>query len=93
MTEKNKKEFEGLGGYELSNLGVDDDIADEKLKELSETSSQMIEKIKEFCVSEEENYQVDNIGDVLSKSGDNEVNNMKDDHEVSKEGKTTRRKT
>ena len=52
----------------------------------------MIEKIKEFLVSEEENYQVDNIGDVLSKSGDNEVNNMKDDHEVSKEGKKTRRK-
>ena len=47
--------MEELGGDELSNLGVDDDVGDEKLKELSETSSQMIEKIKDFLVSKEEN--------------------------------------
>ena len=40
--------LEDFGGDELSNLGVDDDVGDEKLKELSETSSQMIEKIKDF---------------------------------------------
>ena len=55
MIEKDKKELEALGGDELSNLGFDDDIAYEKLKEFSETSSQMIEKIKDFVVSKEEN--------------------------------------
>ena len=67
MIDKDEKQLEELGGDELSNLGVDDDVAYEKLKELSETSSQMIEKIKDFLVSKEENEQEDNAGDVLTK--------------------------
>ena len=45
----------------------------------------MIEKIKDFLVSEEENEQKDNAGDVLTKQSDSEVNKMKEDHEVTKE--------
>ena len=53
MWDKVEKVLEEYGGDRLSNFGVDDDVEDEKLKELSETSSQMIEKIKDFLVSEE----------------------------------------
>ena len=74
-------------------MAVYDDVEDEKLKELSETSSQMIEKIKDFLVSKEDKWDKDNACDNLTKESDSEVNKMKEDHEVSKEGKTTRRKT
>ena len=68
--------LEEFGGDELSNLDVDDDVEDEKLKELSETSSQMIEKIKDFLVSEEEKWDEDKAGDVLTKESDSQVNKM-----------------
>ena len=67
MKDKDEKVLEELSGDELSNLGVDDDVTYEKLKEFSETLSQMVEKIKDFLVSEEENEQEDNAGDVLTK--------------------------
>ena len=52
MRVKDEKVLEEFGGDELSNLGVDDDAAYERLKEFSETSRQIIEKIKDFLVSE-----------------------------------------
>ena len=93
MGDKNEKVLEEFGGDELSNLDVDDDVEDEKLKELSETSSQMIEKIKDFLVSKEDNLDENNAGDSLTKESDIEVTKMKENHNKSKEGKTTRRKT
>ena len=80
LTEKSKenetiemddKELDVLSSDGLFNLGVYYDVADERFREFSETSSQKKEKTKEFFVSEEENDQLEKVDEVLSKSGEN----------------------
>ena len=93
MEDKNEKVLKEFEGDELSNLDIDNDVEDDKLKEFSETSSQMIEKIKDILVSEEDNLDENNAGDSLMKEGDINVTKMKENDNESKEGKTTRRKT